>query len=343
MRSVCSTIRRVGVGHRSAPSSSCGAAARVRSRPLLPLGGGLQPGQAVGPHLLDERRRVAQPLAPPPVEAPVAVGAHVDQPGVGQHAEVLRDRRAAHRREVAGDLAGRQLVVAHEAQDGAAGRVGDRSQRLVHRTLLAARACAPRHRPRVCKQHLTQIGARRWTSSTPLEQHLRPRPRRHRRRAPRPVRRQDAVRRVDRARPARAHDRRRRRPRRRRRRTGARARSTLGADPAAQFDAAAASALAGVADPGRARPGRRRRARPDARPRPRRHQPARHRHPHLGPRHRHRATVGPARRSSRRLRSRPAGRSSPPSSGPAGSVPRFPHPPGATPTEALVAFLGRTP
>ena len=67
--------------------------------------------------------QLAESVGVAAVEAPVAVAPHRHEVGPLEHAEVLRDRGPAHGREVAGELAGRDLVVADEPQEPAPGRI----------------------------------------------------------------------------------------------------------------------------------------------------------------------------------------------------------------------------
>jgi hypothetical protein len=97
----------------------------------LALRGVLQAQQRVGPHLVDHRGGVAQTIEPRSVQPTRAGNSRVDQSGVSQDAQVLRNRRSADRWEVPGDLTGGQLVVADQPQDGASGGVGDGAQRRV--------------------------------------------------------------------------------------------------------------------------------------------------------------------------------------------------------------------
>ena len=62
---------------------------------------------------------------------------HLDeQAGTLEHREVLRDRGAAHV-EARRDLAGRELALGDEREDGATARLGDGAERLVQRRVAA--------------------------------------------------------------------------------------------------------------------------------------------------------------------------------------------------------------
>ena len=116
----------------------------------------------------------------------------------------------------------------------------------------------------------------------------------------------------------------------------------LGDDPAAQFAAAAQTAMSAWRSAGRPRQDRRRRARSDARPSAGRDQPPRHRDSHVGPRHGDRSAgrlpddVAEAALEASRATISPEIR-------PGRFGPEVDAPSGASATDALVAFLGRTP
>src|SRR5579862_1226406 len=87
--------------------------------------------EALVPELVEERLHVGKALRARPVEAPGAVPSLVHEPRLLQDGQVLRDRGSGHV-EVRGDLARRQLTVAHEPQDGPPPGLGDRLQRSFH-------------------------------------------------------------------------------------------------------------------------------------------------------------------------------------------------------------------
>src|SRR4051794_18367354 len=117
--------------------------------PFFAFSDRLQSGKAIGPHLVEERRHVAEPFATPSIQAAqangpnlveerrpgagpfgtasiqaaIAIRAGVDEPFVGQPTQMLRGRGSAHRREMTGDLTGGQLAIAQQTNDGATRRV----------------------------------------------------------------------------------------------------------------------------------------------------------------------------------------------------------------------------
>jgi hypothetical protein len=62
---------------------------------LLLLGRPLEATQPVSPQLLEEPGRLGEPLGSQPIQAAVAVAADVEETGLGEHPQVLGDRRAA--------------------------------------------------------------------------------------------------------------------------------------------------------------------------------------------------------------------------------------------------------
>ena len=67
-----------------------------------------------------------------------------DEPNIGEHAEVLRDRRSAHG-EMAGQLGHRLFTMSQQLQQAAAIRLRDRSHQVSHvNTLAVANALSKR-------------------------------------------------------------------------------------------------------------------------------------------------------------------------------------------------------
>src|SRR5213080_2172515 len=86
--------------------------------------------QRCGPQVVQQLPEPGQALRPGTVQPAGAVAPLGQQPGVLQHGQVLADRGTGHL-ERRGDLAGRQLLVCDETQDGAPARLGEGPQRLV--------------------------------------------------------------------------------------------------------------------------------------------------------------------------------------------------------------------
>jgi hypothetical protein len=95
---------------------------------LFQLGGQLQPLETIGPELVDVLAESREALWASAVEAPDALAALVQQPGLPQHGQVLRDGRPGDL-EVGCDLACAQLVIPDEAEDLAPARLGERPHR----------------------------------------------------------------------------------------------------------------------------------------------------------------------------------------------------------------------
>ena len=87
----------------------------------------LERSELLVPERIEERLDLREPLRASPVQPLRAVPPFVHQTGLLQDAEVLRDRGPRHV-EVRRNLAGAQLPSAHELEDAAPARLGDRSQ-----------------------------------------------------------------------------------------------------------------------------------------------------------------------------------------------------------------------
>src|SRR4029078_3911472 len=79
--------------------------------------------EAVVPQLLEERPQRREALGPHAVQAPRALAAHLDEPGLAEPLEVLGDRLLADV-EVTRDLADGPCLAADEAQDRRAPGLG---------------------------------------------------------------------------------------------------------------------------------------------------------------------------------------------------------------------------
>ncbi len=83
------------------------------------------------PKALQEGAQPHQAFRARPVEPAGAVAALAEEPGVLEDAEVLRGCRTAHP-EMGGNFPGGQLLVANQAQDPLAARLGDGPQGGLH-------------------------------------------------------------------------------------------------------------------------------------------------------------------------------------------------------------------
>ena len=99
--------------------------------PLLRLGGTLEPVEVVIPEVLQVVAQLIEGLAARAVEPTRPLPALMQQIGVLEHAQVLRDGRPTDV-EVRGDLSGAQLIVGDKLEDAAAAAVGDGGQSCVH-------------------------------------------------------------------------------------------------------------------------------------------------------------------------------------------------------------------
>ncbi|WP_455650715.1 fructosamine kinase family protein [Nonomuraea wenchangensis] len=96
------------------------------------LGFVLEAAERGGPHRLQERHRLGQPLRTQPIEAAIACAADVDEAGCCQRSQMLRYRRATDFGKALGNVACRHLAIPHQDEDGAAGRVRHSAKRVVH-------------------------------------------------------------------------------------------------------------------------------------------------------------------------------------------------------------------
>src|SRR4051794_5876772 len=103
--------------------------ARGVAPPLLGLGRALQPLQPGGHDLGEEALQVREPIRPDAVEPPLRLAALLDEAGVAEHLEVLRDRGLADL-EARRDLACAQLAAGQKPEDLAALGLGDRVEDL---------------------------------------------------------------------------------------------------------------------------------------------------------------------------------------------------------------------
>ncbi len=90
---------------------------------MIGFGGRLQAREALTPEVVEELAQLGETLRADAVQPPGAVASFVEQPGVLEHPEVLRDRGAGHV-EMRCDRARAQLVVADKAQDVTASGLG---------------------------------------------------------------------------------------------------------------------------------------------------------------------------------------------------------------------------
>ncbi|HET9162882.1 MAG TPA: hypothetical protein VFN89_05475 [Solirubrobacterales bacterium] len=83
---------------------------------LLQLGGELQPLETFGPEAVEEVAQAGKPLGSRPVEPAGAFAPFVEQTGISQHRQMLRNSRSGDL-EMRGDLAGSHLLVTNEGED----------------------------------------------------------------------------------------------------------------------------------------------------------------------------------------------------------------------------------
>jgi hypothetical protein len=94
---------------------------------LHPLKVALQSVEAFVPQSpvrLDPGVDLAKSLRPQPVDASLGIDPDIDEAGVAEHAEVLRDGRLAHRKPIH-ELAHWPFAVAQQVEDAAAIRFGE--------------------------------------------------------------------------------------------------------------------------------------------------------------------------------------------------------------------------
>ena len=93
---------------------------------LFGFGDVLQLREAVVPEVAQPGAQLGQAFGPGAVQTSRAGSSLVDQTGLAQDAQVLRNGGAGDVRKARGDLAGGVLAVSNEAQDGHAARFAQR-------------------------------------------------------------------------------------------------------------------------------------------------------------------------------------------------------------------------
>jgi hypothetical protein len=109
---------------RSWTMGSVRASAVTLASPLFSLRLAHEDVEAIAPELVKEGAQLRQAFGARAVQAPGALAALGHEPGLLEHADVLRDGRARDV-EVRRDLPGGELAVADEGQDVAAARLGE--------------------------------------------------------------------------------------------------------------------------------------------------------------------------------------------------------------------------
>src|SRR3954471_24475927 len=107
--------------------------------PLFALCFTAQGVEAVVPESVEELAQRRQAFRPRAVEPAGAVAALLDEPGLAQRPQMLGHGRPGHVGEVRRDRAGRELVLADQAENLAAARLGKGVDGLLHEHYVSIR------------------------------------------------------------------------------------------------------------------------------------------------------------------------------------------------------------
>ena len=99
---------------------------------MFELGVELEPPQRITPHPFENLPYGPELIGTRAIKALAAVGAHIDESGFGQRAQVQRDGAECDIRHGGGNGAGLQLLVPHQTEDFAAARRSDGGKRGGH-------------------------------------------------------------------------------------------------------------------------------------------------------------------------------------------------------------------